>query len=470
MKDFMNKDFLLSTGTARTLYHDYAAKMPIVDYHCHINPQEIYENKVFSTLAEAWLAGDHYKWRAMRANGIDEKYITGKDTTPYEKFQKWAATVPKLIGNPLYHWTHLELQKYFGIHEPLSPETCGAIWDKANEALKRLPVRTMIKMSQVKVICTTDDPADDLAWHKKLRDDATSPCRVLPAYRPDKAVNIDKAGFNEYLAKLGGVCGYTINDLDTLKKALRERLEYFVTLGCVAADHGLDYIVCDTSADAGAVLQKALRGEEISVQEADAFKTDLLCFFAGLYRDNQVVMQLHYGATRNNNPRMMQLMGPDTGFDAIRGEAGSGEAIGNLLGLMSVQGNLPKTIIYSLNPADNIQIATAIGCFQSADHPGKLQHGSAWWFNDTKRGMMKQLNTLAESSVLANFVGMLTDSRSFLSYTRHEYFRRILCSLMGDWVENGEYPYDLTHLGQMVQDISYNNAVNYFGFEGGSNE
>ena len=468
MKNFMDNDFLLSTKTGRTLYHDYAAKMPIVDYHCHINPQEIYEDKIFSSLAEAWLGGDHYKWRAMRANGIDEKFITGCDTSPFEKFEKWAETVPKLIGNPLYHWTHLELQRYFGIFEPLSPATCGSIWEKANESLKKLSVRNMIIMSKVKVICTTDDPADDLVWHKKLRDDAASPCRVLPAFRPDKAVNIDKAGFQEYLIKLGGVCGYAISDLDTLKKARKERLEYFVSLGCPAADLGWDYLVCDWSADANAVLQIALRGEKVTTQEADAYKTGLLCFFAELYRDNKVVMQLHYGATRNNNPRMMQLLGPDTGFDAIRGEAGSGEAIGNLLGLMSHNGDLPKTIIYSLNPTDNIQISAAIGCFQNADYPGKLQHGSAWWFNDTKRGMEEQLSTLADSLVLANFVGMLTDSRSFLSYTRHEYFRRILCAKIGDWVENGEYPNDLDFLGKMVQNISYNNAVNYFGFSGGS--
>lgn len=461
-KPFMDKDFLLSGDTARKLYHDHAAQMPIIDYHCHIDPREIYEDKVFNDLTEVWLGGDHYKWRAMRSNGVAEEYITGQSSTPYEKFERWAATMPKMIGNPLYHWTHLELQRYFGIHEPLTPDTCRAIWDKGNEQLKGMSARSIIARSGVKAICTTDDPADDLRWHKLIAQDASFACRVLPAFRPDKALNIDKPGFKEYLARLGEAAGLSIDSLSGLKEALRQRLDYFVSLGCPASDHGLDYMMFEQG-DADAILRKVLRGEAFSRVEADAFKTEVMTYLAGLYRERGVVMQLHYGAVRNNNPSAMAALGPDTGFDAIWGAPDSGAKLGALLGHMEQGGGLPKTIIYSLNPGDNAQIGSIIGCFQRPEHPGWVQHGSAWWFNDTKTGMIEQITSLANFSVLGNFIGMLTDSRSFLSYTRHEYFRRILCELIGTWVDNGEYPRDMALLGRMVEDISYNNTAAYFG-------
>lgn len=461
-KSFMDMDFLLSGEIARRLYHGHATNMPIIDYHCHIDPQQIYEDKVFADLTEVWLGGDHYKWRAMRSNGVAEEYITGTATTPYQKFEQWAATMPKLIGNPLYHWTHLELQRYFGIYEPLTPDTCRAIWERGNEQLKALSARAIIAKSKVKAICTTDDPADDLRWHKLIAEDKTFDCKVLPAFRPDKALNIDKPGFTDYLTRLGEAAGVSIDSVSALKEALRKRLDYFVSLGCRASDHGLDYIMYEQG-DPDATLKKALGGQVVSREEADAYKTEVMAYLAGLYRERGVVMQMHYGAVRNNNPQAMADLGPDTGFDAIWGAPDSGAKLGALLGHMERQGGLPKTIIYSLNPTDNAQIGAIIGCFQRPEHPGWVQHGSAWWFNDTKTGMIEQITSLANLSVLGNFIGMLTDSRSFLSYTRHEYFRRILCDLIGGWVENGEYPCDMPLLGRMVEDISYNNTAAYFG-------
>jgi len=464
-KPFMNQNFLLSNDTARALYHEHAARMPIIDYHCHIDPQQIYEDVSFANLTEAWLSGDHYKWRAMRSNGIEEKYITGKDTTDYEKFEKWAQTLPRLIGNPLYHWTHLELQRYFGIQEPLTPASSKDIWDRANEQLQSMSVRRIIAQSQVRAICTTDDPTDDLRWHQLIKEDKSFTCQVLPAFRPDKAMNIDKAGFAQYIQKLGQSSDVEIHDLDTLKKALRRRLVYFKSMGCAASDHGLDYVMFEESPDADQVLRKALNGDRLSRQETDAYKTTVLVYLAQLYKEQAIVMQLHYGAVRSNNPQALAQLGPDTGYDAIWGSSGSGANLGKLLGVMDGQGNLPKTIIYSLNPCDNAQIGAIIGCFQTSEYPGKIQHGSAWWFNDTKTGMTEHLTCLANLSTLGNFVGMLTDSRSFLSYTRHEYFRRILCNLIGTWVENGEYPQDMEQLGKMIEDISYNNALGYFGLK-----
>ena len=461
-KPFMDEDFLLSGETARALYHDHAARMPIIDYHCHIDPRQIYEDKPFEDLAQAWLGGDHYKWRAMRSNGIEERFITG-DASPYEKFEKWAETLPLLIGNPLYHWTHLELQRYFDIKETLSPDTCQDIWQRANEALRELTPRKIIAMSHVKVICTTDDPADDLRWHKLIREDKGFSCKVLPAFRPDKAINIDKTGFKAYLEALGAASGIEVKDFNSLKHALDQRLEFFVSMGCRAADHGLDFIPWEPDTDAAASFSKALQGEKLSAREAEGYKTQVMLHLAKRYRGLGVVMQIHYGAVRNNNPRAFSSLGPDTGYDAIGGGAQSGLRLGGLLGAMDADGGLPKTVIYSLNPADNAQIAAIIGCFQTADHPGKLQHGSAWWFNDTRTGMIEQITNLANISVLGRFIGMLTDSRSFLSYTRHEYFRRILCELIGSWVDNGEYPRDMASLGEMVENISFNNTMAYFG-------
>lgn len=466
MKKFMDEDFLLSTDTAKKLYHEHAKKMPIVDYHCHINPKDIYDDVIYDNLSQVWLGGDHYKWRAMRANGIEERYITGNDTTAYEKFEKWAETVPKLIGNPLYHWTHMELKRYFDIEDILSPKTCKKIWDTANERLKDLSVRKIIEKSNVKLICTTDDPVDDLRWHKYIREDKSFNVKVLPAFRPDKALNIDKPGFVEYIKKLGDICGINIKTVDDVKTALASRIEYFVKMGCKAADHALDYIVYrkkDVNLDAA--LQAALDGKAIDQEKADEYKAELLMFCAAQYKQHKIVMQLHYGTLRNANPVAFAKLGPDSGFDAICGYDKSGVALGALLGALEASDSLPKTIIYSLNPTDNALIDSVIGCFQSHEIPGKIQHGSAWWFNDTKTGMMEHMINLANYSVLPNFIGMLTDSRSFLSYTRHEYFRRILCDLLGKWVENGEYPADMEVLGKIVEDICYNNTVRYFEFK-----
>ena len=461
---FMDKDFLLTTSIARTLYHTHAKQMPVIDYHCHIDPQQIAQDHVFENLTQAWLFGDHYKWRVMRANGIKERFITG-DASDYEKFEAWAQTLPGLIGNPLYHWTHLELQRYFGIFEPLTPATCKSIWERTGKQLPHLSVREIIRRSRVKALCTTDDPADDLRWHQALQDDKDSPCLVLPAFRPDKAMNIEKPGFIKYLKALGDAAGIAICSLDTLEAALDKRLDYFIRMGCRAADHGLDYVMCALDGDANAILQKAIRGDGISRLEAEAFKTHLLCFLAQRYVQKGIVMQLHFGAVRNNNPTAYKTLGPDTGFDAIWGAPNTGAHLGALLGSMEDRGGLPKTILYSLNPTDNAQIAAMIGCFQTSEHKGKIQHGSAWWFNDSKTGMTEQIVNLASHSMLSHFIGMLTDSRSFLSYTRHEYFRRIVCNLVGSWVERGEYPLDMAFLGQMVKDISYYNAVRYFGLE-----
>jgi len=466
VKTFINEDFLLTTNTAKKLYHEHAKKMPIVDYHCHIDPKDIYDDVVYDNLSQVWLGGDHYKWRAMRANGIDERYITGKDTSAYEKFEKWSETIPKLIGNPLYHWTHMELKRYFDIDDILSPKTCKKIWDTANERLKDLSVRKIIEKSNVKLICTTDDPIDDLRWHKYIRQDESCNFKVLPAFRPDNVLDINEPGFAQYIKKLGEVCGINIKTMDDVKTALASRIEYFVKMGCKTADHAMEYIVYrSTDANLDAVLQQALDGNLIDREEADEYKAELLMFCASQYKRHKIVMQLHYGTLKNANPAAYTKLGPATGFDAICGYDKSGVALGALLGALEASDSLPRTIIYSLNPTDNALIDSVIGCFQSSEIPGKIQHGSAWWFNDTKTGMIEHMTSLANFSILPNFIGMLTDSRSFLSYTRHEYFRRILCDLIGQWVENGEYPADMETLGKMVEDICYNNAVRYFEFE-----
>lgn len=466
MKQFMDKDFLLSNETAKTLYHDYAAKMPIIDYHCHINPAEIAENKQFKNITEVWLSGDHYKWRAMRSNGVDEKYITG-DATDREKFQKWAETLPKAIGNPLYHWTHLELRKYFGYEGVLNGETAEEVWNLCNEKLQsgKLNVRDIIDMSDVKVICTTDDPVDNLEYHKQIAADSTCNVKVLPAWRPDKAVNIEKETFAAYIRHLAEVSEIAITNLESLFVALNLRLDFFHNMGCRASDHGLDYVLFNAASaeEVDAIFKKALAGETVSYDEMEKYKTALLVFFGEAYAKRGWVMQLHYGAIRDNNKDMFAKLGPDTGFDCIN-TRNCAEGTAAFLNALQVKGQLPKTIIYSLNPNDNASIGTIIGCFQCSEVAGKIQQGSAWWFNDTKQGMIEQMTSLANLSVLGNFVGMLTDSRSFLSYTRHDYFRRILCNLLGTWVENGEYPADMTALGQIVSDISFNNTNKYFGF------
>jgi len=466
MKPFMDKDFLLSTPTARTLYHDYAAAMPIIDYHCHVSPKEIFEDRHFENITQVWLGGDHYKWRVMRSNGVEEKYITG-DASDREKFQKFAEALPRAIGNPMYHWCHLELKKYFGYEGTLNGDTAEEVWNLAKEKLAQpdMGVRGLIAQSNVAFIGTTDDPVDSLEWHQKLKDDPTLKTTVAPSFRPDKAVNIDKAGWKAYLAQLGEVCGFAIDSVEALKKAMDARIDHFAAAGCRASDHGLDYVVYRPadSAAVEAVFAKAMRGEAVSVEEAEIYKTELLIFFGRAYAKRGWVMQIHYNCLRNPNTRMFEKLGPDTGYDVIN-TVNCGAAVAGLLNALESTGELPRTILYSLNPADNQLLDTIIGAFQGTEVPGKIQHGSAWWFNDTKTGMQEQMKSLANLSLLGNFVGMLTDSRSFLSYTRHEYFRRILCDLVGAWVENGEYPADdMDALGGLVRDISYNNAARYFG-------
>ena len=464
MREFMGKDFLLSNETAKHLYHDYAAKMPIIDYHCHISQKEIYEDRQFNTITEVWLGGDHYKWRQMRANGIDEKYITG-DASDLEKFKAWAKTLSHLIGNPLYHWSHLELQRYFNIYEPLTEDNAEDIFNRCNEVLKTLKVRKILEDSKVNIVCTTDDPCDDLHYHQLIKEDKTLKTVVVPCFRPDKANTIEKVDYLDYIARLEGVVGRKINTFAELCGAIDERIEFFASMGCRASDHALEYIMYNPASpeEIERIFAKRLAGEKVTREEELKFKTAFMSHVASVYHKLGWAMQLHYGCKRDNNTDMFNKLGPDTGYDTINNYAPSAE-MADFLDSLNREGNLPKTIIYSLNPADNAAIVTTMNCFQGDGIRGKMQHGSAWWFNDHKIGMQEQMQTLANDGMLANFVGMLTDSRSFLSYTRHEYFRRILCDFIGTLVENGEYPADEKLLKEIVEDISYNNAVNYLGF------
>lgn len=459
----INDNFLLKTETARKLYES-AKDMPIIDYHCHINPQEIYENRKFENITQVWLGGDHYKWRLMRSNGVPENEITG-NADDYTKFLRFAEVLPKAIGNPMYHWCHLELKRFFGYDGVLNGETAREVYDLCNNKLRQdgMRVRAIIEKSNVKMIGTTDDPADDLKWHKLLREDKSFKTSVYPTFRPDKAVNIDKAGFADYIKKLAEVSQTDIKTADDVKAALEKRLDYFCSLGCRATDHGLDYVVYEPASEeeVNGIFERALNGEEITQLEADRYKTALMLFLGEKIAEKGIVMQLHYGAQRNTNTVMFDKLGADTGFDCISVK-NCGEALTGFLNALNVKSKLPKTVIYSLNPNDNELIDTVLGCFQGTEAQGKIQHGSAWWFSDTKSGMLSQLKSLANLSLLGNFIGMLTDSRSFLSYTRHEYFRRILCNLIGEWVENGEYPNDENTIKQLVQDICYNNAEKYF--------
>ncbi len=466
MQPFMNKDFLLQTETAKKLYHDYASQVPVIDYHCHINPQEIAEDKRFRSITELWLGGDHYKWRQMRSNGIEEKYITG-DADDREKFRAWATTLQKAIGNPLYHWSHLELQRYFGIFEPLTEKNCDTIFDRCNEILSRpdMSARNIILRSNVTTVCTTDDPVDSLEWHRAIKADDSFKVQVLPAWRPDKAMYIEKPDYVDYLKKLETVSGIAINSFAALKDALKNRMDYFNANGCSVSDHGLPFVMYRPATDTEieSLFTKRLKGELLTLEEEFKFKTAFMLFVGKEYKRLNWVMQLHYGVKRDNNTRMFNKIGPDTGFDCINSSAPAAE-LADFLDALNITDELPKTILYSLNPIDNAAIGTIIGCFQDSSAIGKIQQGSAWWFNDHKTGMTEQMTSLANLGLLANFVGMLTDSRSFISYTRHEYFRRILCNLIGGWVENGEYPADFEILGQMVQDISYYNCKRYFNF------
>ena len=466
MKQFMDKDFLLSTDMAKTLYHDFAENMPILDYHCHINPQEIYEDRKFDTITQVWLGGDHYKWRQMRSNGVDERYITG-DASDREKFQKWAETLEKLIGNPLYHWSHLELQRYFGYTGHLCGDTAEEVWNLCNEQLQnKWTVRSLIKASNVTLICTTDDPIDTLEWHKKIAADDTFDVQVLPAWRPDKATNIEKPEFASYMGKLSEVSGVTVKDFASLKEAIKNRMAYFAECGCSVSDHGLEYVMYYPASEEkiDSIIAKRLDGQDITKEEELNFKTEFMLFLAKEYNRMNWAMQLHYGCKRDNNAYMYEQLGADTGFDCINNYAPSAQ-MADFLNALSATNEIPRTILYSLNPNDDASIGTIIGCFQDTAAAGKIQHGSAWWFNDHKVGMTNQMTSLANLGCLGNFIGMLTDSRSFLSYTRHEYFRRIMCELIGGWVENGEYPDDQKALKTIVEGICYNNAVKYFGFD-----
>ena len=465
MKKFMDENFLLSNETAVKLYHEYAKDMPIIDYHCHLNPKEIYENKKFKNITDAWLYGDHYKWRAMRSNGIEEKYITG-DSTDYEKFMGWAKTLAIAIGNPLYHWTHLELQRYFGIYETLNEKTAPEIWEKTNKMLSKegFGARDLIKKSNVKIICTTDDPTDSLEYHLKLKEDKDFDVKVLPAFRPDKGIRINKDTFIPWVKKLSEVSGKTISNYEEFLIALESRVEFFDSVGCKVSDHALDSITYaeGTAEEIKSIFAKAMDGSKVTPEEETKYATYTLKFLGKLYSKLGWTMQLHIAAMRDNNTRMFNKMGQDVGFDSINDES-IAYALSKFLDSLEKEDTLPKTILYTLNPKDNYVLGTMLGNFQGGGIPGKIQFGSAWWFNDNRDGMVEQMKSLANLGLLSRFVGMLTDSRSFLSYTRHEYFRRILCNLIGEWVENGEFPNDMELLGEIVQGISYNNAKDYFG-------
>jgi glucuronate isomerase len=466
MKPFLDENFLLQNKTAEKLYHQFAKSMPIIDYHNHLIPEQIANNVQFSSISQVWLAGDHYKWRAMRANGIDEKYITGIGSD-YEKFEKWAETVPYTLRNPLYHWTHLELQRYFGINELLSGKTAQKIYDECSMKLQtpEYSVRGLLAKMNVEAVCTTDDPLDSLNFHQQLAREGTD-LKMLPAFRPDKAMNSDDvAGLNEYIDKLESVVDKTISNFQEYADALKSRHDYFAANGCSVSDHGLEQIYAEdyTDAEISSIFDKIRNKKDISYQENLKFKSAMLVLFAEWDHEKGWVQQYHLGALRNNNARMLSQLGPDTGWDSI-GDFSQARMLSKFLNRLDTQDRLAKTIIYNLNPADNELIATMIGNFNDGSIAGKVQFGSAWWFLDQKDGMIKQLNALSNMGLLSRMVGMLTDSRSFLSFPRHEYFRRIICNLFGEDVENGELPNDLEWIGKIVQDISYFNAKKYFKF------
>ncbi len=466
MKTFMDENFLLSTETAQRLFHSYAETMPVLDYHCHISPEEIATDRRFENITQVWLGGDHYKWRFMRSCGVDEAYITG-NASDRDKFFKWAEVLGKAIGNPLYHWSHLELQRYFDYHKPLNQNTASEVWELCNKKLaeKDMSARGLIRKSNVTLICTTDDPIDSLCYHKAIAEDQSFSVQVLPAWRPDRSIAIEKPDFAAYMEQLSSVSHIEINSFPALCKALKVRLDFFDSMGCVVSDHGLDYVMYApaTEQQADMILKKRLSGVALSHEEILQFKTMLLLFLGREYARRGWVMQLHYGVKRNNNTRLFQAIGADTGYDCIGDQAPAGE-LADFLNALECTNELPKTILYSLSPNDNAAIETIMGCFQNSQAVSKLQHGSAWWFNDHRPGMEAHLRSLASLGNLSGFVGMLTDSRSFLSYTRHEYFRRILCEYIGTLVENGEFADDEQILSDLVKDISYRNAVAYFGF------
>ena len=471
MKRFNDENFLLETKTAQDLYHNHAAKMPIIDYHCHLIPQMVAENKRFDSIAQIWLMGDHYKWRAMRSNGVNERFCTGKDTTDWEKFEKWAETVPYTFRNPLYHWTHLELKTAFGIEETLNPTNARAIYDKCNDLIANDPKftpRGLMEHYNVELVCTTDDPVDSLEYHDVVAADPTCKTRMIPAWRPDAAMNIEAATFKAYVEKLAAVSGVEIKTFADMIAALQNRHDFFASKGCKLSDHGIEEFYDEpyTDAEIDAILDKALSGKAVSVEEQRKYKHAFLKEMAIMDYEAGWTQQFHYGAIRNNNTLMFNKLGADTGFDSI-GEFTTAKAMSHFLDELNVQGKLAKTILYNLNPCANEVIATMLGNFQDGSCPGKIQWGSGWWFLDQKDGMEKQMNALSVLGLLSRFVGMLTDSRSFLSYPRHEYFRRTLCNLVGKDIENGLIPfegYEELRVRQMIEDICYNNAKEYFNF------
>lgn len=467
MKKFLDENFLLSNTTAERLYHEYAKDMPIIDYHNHLPPQEIADDKQFENITRVWLNGDHYKWRAMRTNGVDESFVTG-DRSDWEKFEQWAATVPYTLRNPLYHWTHLELQRYFGIHEILGPATARQVYDKASALLqtKDYSVRRLLEKMNVRLICTTDDPVDNLEFHTQIRNSGWS-IKVNPAFRPDKAMNVDDVtSFNNYLTKLEQASDISISTYNDYLAALKKRHDFFVNNGSAVSDHGLEEIYAEeyTSTEIAGIFAKIRSGGALTREENRKFKSAMLVNFAEWDWEKGFVQQYHLGALRNNNSRMMKQLGPDTGWDSI-GDFSQARSLAKFLDRLDRNNTLARTIIYNLNPADNDLFATMIGNFNDGSAAGKVQWGSAWWFLDQKEGMIEQMNSLSNMGLLSRFVGMLTDSRSFLSFPRHEYFRRILCNMFGQEVENGELPDDIAWIGKIVQDICYYNARNYFNLQ-----
>lgn len=466
MKTFMDKDFLLYNETAKILFHDYACKCPIFDYHCHLNTQEISENKKFNNLTEIWLYGDHYKWRMMRANGVEEKFITG-DASDYDKFMAWVKTVPNLIGNPLYHWSHLELQRYFDIYEVINEDNANTIWQKANEKLENMTVKDILKKFKVHTIGTTDDPIDNLEYHKLINEGKAKigkiDTKVVPSFRPDKAINIDMPDFSDYIKKLEEVSKVNIKDIKSLVDALYNRIDYFKTLGSVSSDCSLSVVPfnLDDEKNIDGIFKKAMNKESLSIEEIEKYKTYILIKLIKKYRESNLVMQIHISAMRNNNEVMFKKLGADTGYDSV-GDSNIIEKLSLLLKTANNDGGLPRIIFYSLNNKDYYPLSTLMGCFQEEGIKGKMQLGSAWWFLDNKDGMEEQIKVLANTGSLALFVGMLTDSRSFLSYSRHEYFRRILCNIIGEWAEKGEVPNDIKYLGNIVENICFNNSNIYF--------
>jgi len=468
MKEFIHDDFLLQTDTAKRLYHDHSKALPIIDYHCHISPEAIASDRRFNDLGQLWLEGDHYKWRAMRANGIDEKFITGKDTTFREKYDRWAETVPYTMRNPLYAWTHLELSRVFGVNKILNPSTAAEIWEECTALLQQpgYSARGLMKKFNVEVICTTDDPADSLEHHLALKKEGFE-IRVLPAWRPDKAMAVeDPEHYKNYISKLSDVSGVDIKSFENLIEALRKRHQFFADAGCKLSDHGIEQFYADdySEKDIDSIFRKVISGRNLSLDEVIKFKSAMLYEMALMDWEKGWTQQFHFGALRNNNSRLLNTLGPDTGFDSI-GDFTVAKSLSRFLDSLDIEGKLAKTILYNLNPRDNELIATMIGNFQDGSVAGKMQFGSGWWFLDQETGIINQLNSLSLMGLLSRFVGMLTDSRSFISYPRHEYFRRVLCNLIGDDIEKGKMPAsEFSTISMMVENISYYNAKNYFGF------